>query len=259
MSTIYLHPSQNHGTNPQPTSPLTLSDLPKFIDFPHTASTRIENHIANEEAVPHLAEFDGIPDLYHAIIIPTGDLSTDTGERGATILHIAIGRKDFPICKLILYLAPHLISAPDDDGDTPLLFAALEGMTHVVELLLDPSPLTDAKACVSETNNDGQSALHLALMSSHAETARSLVNWGCDKNLVDNDGLTPGDIARLQSLNFDLSHFPNRTPLEVADMFESLAQEFAPDRGLKTVEELRLIHTSETSPTDSLTNLANMV
>ncbi len=245
MSTIYLQQLQpqqpSHGLQ-APQQALTLHNLPSIANLPRDADTNIGNY-ASGAAARRLQEFNGIPNLLGEIIIPTAQLCTLTGPNGETALHIAIERRDFSMFKLILFLAPDLISRYDCAGDTPLLQAAYMGELNMVRYLLNPGPLSsNYKANLSECNQDNLTALHLALMGGYREIASSLTEAGCDRNSRDRYGMTPGDRARFSSLYFDPTSFPDLYAFQVSDMFEGLAQDFASDEGLKSEGELQQIY-----------------
>lgn len=73
----------------------------------------------------------------------------------------------------------------DSTGRRPLHYAAAEGFSNVVQLLV-------AKAAdANYQDNAGCSALILAAKSGHESVVRILVDGGCDVNVIDNEHRTP--------------------------------------------------------------------
>ncbi len=74
-------------------------------------------------------------------------------------------------------------------GLTPLSFAALNGKTGAVELLIDNG------AAVNGQNRDGGTPLHGSVFLGHVETTKLLLEKGADSNLRKSDGALPIDGA----------------------------------------------------------------
>jgi len=92
------------------------------------------------------------------------------------------------------------VNAKDNNGRTPLRWAASEGHADVARLLVD------AGADVNAKDNNGWTPLRWAASEGHADAARLLVDAGADVNAKDNNGWTPlrwaaseghADVARL--------------------------------------------------------------
>src|SRR5260221_485700 len=68
------------------------------------------------------------------------------------------------------------------DNDTPLIFAAVSGLTDVVKALIDKKNETkgDLSAYLNHKNKFGQNALLLALDRKHQDTALARINAGAD-------------------------------------------------------------------------------
>mmetsp|Transcript_35081 Transcript_35081/g.79858 ORF Transcript_35081/g.79858 Transcript_35081/m.79858 type:complete len:161 (+) Transcript_35081:70-552(+) len=79
----------------------------------------------------------------------------------------------------------------DEDGDTPLHFAAGNGLSEVVHLLLEMR----ADITARNKNNNGMTPLHLAAEYDHLEVARALLDARADITAKNNDGETPLDMA----------------------------------------------------------------
>ena len=81
------------------------------------------------------------------------------------------------------------MNAKEEDGWTPLIYAAGEGHKELVELLIANGADVDAK------DEDGWTPLHWATVNGHEATVELLLANGSDVNAKDNDGETPLDWA----------------------------------------------------------------
>ena len=77
------------------------------------------------------------------------------------------------------------VNAKNDNGDTPLHTAALEGHSDVVKLLVA------AGADVKAKNDNGDTPLHTAAAYGHANIAKLLIDASADVNSKDDTGKTP--------------------------------------------------------------------
>ena len=81
------------------------------------------------------------------------------------------------------------MNAKNDDGDTPLHFAASKGSAEIVALLLAN------KAKVDEPDAEGMTALHRAARGGHAAAIEVLIANGATVNTKNKAGLTPLELA----------------------------------------------------------------
>jgi len=106
------------------------------------------------------------------------------------------GQKD-DACKAVLNAAnsgenalkQHLasgadVNSRDDDGETPLMRAADDGHTAIVETLLKSG------ADVNAIDEDGETALMMAAEEGHAQIVKLLLDAGANANAKDEDGET---------------------------------------------------------------------
>ena len=107
---------------------------------------------------------------------------------GQTALHAAVGRGSYQITELLLDHGAN-IRAQDDDGNTPLLLAAIGGHDDMVILLLS----RDADPTIR--NSDGNTPLHIASIGGHRDMVILLLSRDADATIRNNDGKTPRDLA----------------------------------------------------------------
>ena len=79
--------------------------------------------------------------------------------------------------------------ALDDLGHAPLHWAALDGDTSVMAVILAAGASVDART------GDGYTALHIAASAGHLEACRRLLEAGADPGALTPDGKTAADIA----------------------------------------------------------------
>ncbi|XP_077869448.1 uncharacterized protein LOC102810115 [Saccoglossus kowalevskii] len=77
----------------------------------------------------------------------------------------------------------------DNDGATPIHFAASRGHTHILKWLL-----SHGGGC--EPDSLGGTPLHDAAEHGQLESLHVLVEFGCDVNIEDKDGLVASDLAK---------------------------------------------------------------
>ncbi|ELR15894.1 AcylCoA-binding domain containing protein [Acanthamoeba castellanii str. Neff] len=81
------------------------------------------------------------------------------------------------------------LDQPDEDGRTPLMWAADKGRVAVAADLLKRG------AAVNARDGDGQTVLHYAALSENEEMLQLLLEHGADKTIPDNDGTLPSELA----------------------------------------------------------------
>ena len=86
----------------------------------------------------------------------------------------------------------------DDEGNTPLHFAAAFSKPYVI------TSLTEAGANVNARNETGNTPLHYAAASSYPDVTIALTEAGADVNARDSRGLTPLHFAALVNSNPDV-------------------------------------------------------
>jgi ankyrin repeat protein len=96
---------------------------------------------------------------------------------------------DLKNVKLLIKDNPDLVFRQDDNGDTPLIWAALRGHKDVAEFLLASS------AKVNATNNAGETPLHLAAGKGYKDVVELLLAHRAEVNFRDSHGHTPLELA----------------------------------------------------------------
>nr|AGO32713.1 ankyrin-repeat containing protein [Arabidopsis thaliana]AGO32714.1 ankyrin-repeat containing protein [Arabidopsis thaliana]AGO32715.1 ankyrin-repeat containing protein [Arabidopsis thaliana] len=124
-------------------------------------------------------------DLLRSREIPVARLKSDTGD---SILHLAVKWGHIELVKEIVCECPCLLLEPNSSGQTPLHVAAHGGHTAIVEAFVALVTFASAKLGNEESermnpyvlkDEDGNTALHLAIEGLYLEIARCLVkaNW----------------------------------------------------------------------------------
>lgn len=139
-------------------------------------------HVWKPEAIKKTLREEGNPDRLH-------------DKSGKNILHFAATKdKNGAIISSILTTNPELLESVDQDGHTPLHFAAFHGNYRGVELLLE------AGANANATNINGKTAAHKAVQLGNFSTEclqhlkviiTSLRNHKANLNIQDHTGNTP--------------------------------------------------------------------
>lgn len=92
----------------------------------------------------------------------------------------------------VLDEALSLLEQRDPASRTALIFAASEGHTNLIELLLDKGSILEAR------DKDGLTALCWACVRGRVTAVQVLLDRGADVSTNDNTGRTPLDLAAFQ-------------------------------------------------------------
>ncbi len=149
------------------------------------------------------------------LLIPVSDLNHREREEGMAALHLAVA-KDFKVGVELLLEAGAQVDLPDHKGNTAFILAAMHTSdSDIIQLILKSRQTFD----INQTSDKGRTALHwsvgdaasvrailphtmmlneldgngaspllLAIAHSQSESARVLIEAGCDINLVHQDG-----------------------------------------------------------------------
>lgn len=97
------------------------------------------------------------------------------------------------------------LEATDDNGRTPLIWAAMQGAQSGVAVGdFMVKVLLDAKAKVDARDNIGRTALHYAAEQGYDPIVAALLKAGAKTDVKDNDGKTPAELATPRALTATL-------------------------------------------------------
>jgi ankyrin repeat protein len=99
-------------------------------------------------------------------------------------IHNAAKQGDLAKVRALLESNPDLVSSKDDDGNTPLFWAAARGHADVAELLLANHAEVNAK------NNSGSTPLKQAAFGGRADVVELLLANGAEVNAKSDNGMT---------------------------------------------------------------------
>jgi len=118
----------------------------------------------------------------------TPDPINYTDENGKTALLKAAFKGHRDVCKLLIFAHPQAINAIDEDGNTALHLATYGGHKEVCELLIDKMIANpqgflgvmqncwhEITVTINATNEDGNTALHLATYGGYKEVCELLI------------------------------------------------------------------------------------
>ncbi|XP_053776177.1 E3 ubiquitin-protein ligase MIB2 isoform X3 [Desmodus rotundus] len=115
---------------------------------------------------------------------------TATNSQGFTLLHHASLKGHTLAVRRILTGARQLVDAKKEDGFTALHLATLNNHREVVQILIQ-----EGRCDVNVRNRKLQSPLHLAVQQAHVGLVPLLVDAGCSVNAEDEDGDTALHVA----------------------------------------------------------------
>ncbi|XP_023635170.1 protein ACCELERATED CELL DEATH 6 [Capsella rubella] len=124
---------------------------------------------------------------------PIARLRSSTGD---SILHLAVTWGHLELVKDIVIQFPRLLLAKNSSGQTPLHVAAHGGYTPIVKFFVALVALASSRLCTEEIktlnpfvlkDEDGNTALHLAIEGLYFEVAAYLVNADKDAPLLGNN------------------------------------------------------------------------
>ncbi|CAH9092261.1 unnamed protein product [Cuscuta epithymum] len=156
----------------------------------------------------HAAAARGQVEVVKDLIRSYGDMIiSSTDNHGNTALHIAAARGQIAIVESLIVASPSLIYSTNNAGET-FLHAAVTGfqtpcfrrLDRQIELMISlvGGRVFNVEEIVNTRNNEGRTALHLAIISNiHYELVELLMSVRyMDVNTRDKDGMTPLDILK---------------------------------------------------------------
>ena len=202
----------------------------------------------------------------------------DRTEHGETPLHLALRKRDLPVCELLirngadindknmdeetpLMVASQLgdilacelfirnnadINSVDKYRQTSLHWASIKGHISICELLISNG------ADVNSVDEYGRTPLHTASEYNHFRVCKLLIRSGADISHKDNDKHTPFEYAmenkNYKILNLFLKNINTTSRLKDKNVLEDFAYSTAPDIGIK--KNLDFFDLDSPSPVD---------
>ncbi|KAJ9059627.1 palmitoyltransferase akr1, variant 2 [Entomophthora muscae] len=136
----------------------------------------------------HWACRQGLLDMM-VLLLEFGADSTSMDSQGFNIVHLSIHSFNFMSLIYSLSLPGLEADVADGQGHTPLMWAAYQGFSQAVELLLK------LKADVHARDNTNYTALHWGVVKGDECILQKLIVAHADLMAVDNQGQTPSDLA----------------------------------------------------------------
>jgi ankyrin repeat protein len=106
-------------------------------------------------------------------------------------IHVAADKGDLVMVQLLLASDSSLADSRDDEGMTPLHYAALNGNGDLMHTLLANRASIDAK------DGSGQTPLHMAVVFHNTRAVQILLDAGANVNAADSNGQTALHVAAM--------------------------------------------------------------
>ena len=153
------------------------------------AGAKVDAESTKDNVTPLLgAASKGFTDTIEVLLDNT-DQSDLQGNYGSSVLHVALhqGHSETAMLLIERNIATHL--ACESCGQSSLATAASEGLSDIVQILIDTG------ADIHTKWSDGQTALHIATENGHIEVAKLLIENGADVNALYGSKWTPLHVA----------------------------------------------------------------
>jgi len=159
-----------------------------------------------------LASFYGFESIVKYLIGKTDDINDKDNFYRTTPLFIALRRRNFKIALILLENDKINIDEKDNNGNTALVLAVKCGNLELVKSLIKYG------ANINVKSNNGKPLLSIATNNNNIEIVKFLVKSGVDLNILDNNGDTALGIAiRSQSVEISKVLIDNGANINVKD------------------------------------------
>lgn len=140
-------------------------------------------------------------------LLESSDIINSIDNQGNTALHVAASRGQLAVVEALIVASPSLVYSRNNGGET-FLHVAISGfqtpyfsrLDHQINLMkqLVCGKISNVEEIVNAENNDGRTALHLAVIGNiHSELVELLMTvCSINVNTRDKDGMTPLDILK---------------------------------------------------------------
>lgn len=118
-------------------------------------------------------------------LLENGADPTIKDDLGKTALHHAMGSDDKKMTEALVNQNTRALNFPDNDGNTPLIYAAQRGLVNNLKVLLKHNANVNYQNPIS-----GFTALASAASAGQEQAAKILVDNGADVEQIDHDGRT---------------------------------------------------------------------
>ncbi|GAA5861664.1 hypothetical protein JCM3774_002662 [Rhodotorula dairenensis] len=164
-----------------------------MLDGPQGKVDVLENRDETGNTALISAATTGNLELVSALIGAGADV-TAANNRGVTALHYAASKGHVSIGRLLISKGAD-INTRDKANQIPLHRAATTGSVPFIQLILaSKSPSKPEKPRLNQADRVGNTPLHLAVESGHAEAAVALIEGGADRDRGDSEGVRAEEI-----------------------------------------------------------------
>ncbi|KAI1085475.1 ankyrin repeat-containing domain protein [Whalleya microplaca] len=165
----------------------------KVISIPRRDDAKTILHVAAINKSSQVLGYCVVPDRWAQQEELLEEFVDRQDNEGRTALHYACAAGDVSPTRYLLHRMAS-VGIQDNDQNSALHHAVLGGTVRLVKALIDTYKHEglgeDVKINLNATNNDGQSALHLAAGRNDKPMAEALVNKGISARIVDRNGNT---------------------------------------------------------------------
>lgn len=150
---------------------------------------RPEHRAADGSTALAWAARKGEESILHALISKNGDVNAADNDGETPLMHAALGRGTPSIAEALIARGAD-VNAQDTQGTTALAFSARRRTAGMLKVLLENGADSNSR------NNEGTTPLIEATRLGRVDNVKTLLERGADSRLKDNHGRTAADIAK---------------------------------------------------------------